>query len=76
MIQREIMRNLMRLFAQYSVVPLTGPWQSGKTTLCRAALPNLAYLNLEAPDLVEGGLGRCRPRWRAARRSRPEFLRP
>ena len=29
---------------------LTGPRQSGKTTLCRAALPQLRYLNLEAPD--------------------------
>ena len=50
MIKREIMRSLMQLFAQYPVVTLTGPRQSGKTTLCRAALPNLAYLNLEAPD--------------------------
>ena len=50
MIQREIMRSLTQLFAQYPVVTLTGPRQSGKTTLSRAALPNLAYLNLEAPD--------------------------
>ena len=50
MIEREIMRCLTQLFAQYPVVTMTGPRQSGKTTLCRAALPNLAYLNLEAPD--------------------------
>ena len=50
MIEREIMRSLTQMFAQYPVVTLTGPRQSGKTTLCRAALPNLAYLNLEAPD--------------------------
>ncbi len=29
---------------------VTGLRQSGKTTLCRAAFPSLAYANLEAPD--------------------------
>jgi predicted AAA+ superfamily ATPase len=29
---------------------VTGPRQSGKTTLCRAAFPHLEYVNLEAPD--------------------------
>ncbi len=32
---------------------MTGPRQSGKTTLCRAAFPHLEYVNLEAPDLRE-----------------------
>lgn len=32
---------------------LTGPRQSGKTTLCRAAFPRHAYVSLEAPDARE-----------------------
>jgi len=31
------------------VISLTGPRQSGKTTLTRAAFPNHAYVNLENP---------------------------
>jgi predicted AAA+ superfamily ATPase len=33
------------------VVTLTGPRQSGKTTLVRAAFPDLAYVSLEDPDV-------------------------
>lgn len=50
MIKREIAPYLTRLFQQYPFVTVTGPRQSGKTTLCRAAFPDLAYANLEAPD--------------------------
>ena len=32
---------------------VTGPRQSGKTTLCRGTFPHLAYVNLEAPDQRE-----------------------
>ncbi len=50
MIEREITPYLTRLFGQYPFVTVTGPRQSGKTTLCRAAFPDLDYANLEAPD--------------------------
>ncbi len=50
MIEREITGRLTALFQQYPFVTVTGPRQSGKTTLCRAAFPDLAYANLEAPD--------------------------
>ena len=50
MIEREITDRLKALFRQYPFVTVTGPRQSGKTTLCRSAFPNLAYANLEAPD--------------------------
>ncbi len=53
MIEREIAGHLTRLFAQYPFVTVTGPRQSGKTTLCRATFPDLAYANLEAPDQRE-----------------------
>ncbi len=32
---------------------VTGPRQSGKTTLCRAAFPEKPYVSLEAPDVQE-----------------------
>ena len=50
MIEREITGRLTALFEQYPFVTVTGPRQSGKTTLCRAAFPDLKYVNLEAPD--------------------------
>ena len=50
MIEREIMRHLRALFRQYPFVTVTGPRQSGKTTLCRMAFSDLQYVNLEAPD--------------------------
>ncbi len=53
MIDREITPILTRLFTQYPVVTVTGPRQSGKTTLCREAFGHLKYLNLEAPDQRE-----------------------
>ena len=53
MIPREITPRLTSLFQQYPFVTVTGPRQSGKTTLCRAAFPELAYVSLEAPDQRE-----------------------
>ena len=53
MIPREITSRMTALFGQYPFVTVTGPRQSGKTTLCRAAFPELAYANLERPDQRE-----------------------
>ena len=53
MIRREITPVLVRLFGQYPVVTVTGPRQSGKTTLCRETFPHLNYVNLEAHDQRE-----------------------
>ena len=53
MIEREITPCLIRLFKQYPFVTVTGPRQSGKTTLCRTTFPQLKYANLEAPDQRE-----------------------
>jgi len=51
MIDRDMKSTLLYLAAQYPVVIVTGPRQSGKTTLCRATFPNKPYINLEMPDV-------------------------
>jgi len=51
MIERNIAPFLSRLAAQYPVITMTGPRQSGKTTLARACFPDLAYVTLEDPDV-------------------------
>lgn len=53
MVKRDIQPCLVKLFEQYPFVTVTGPRQSGKTTLCRTAFPHLKYVNLEAPDQRE-----------------------
>lgn len=53
MIEREITPYLTKLFEQFPFVTVTGPRQAGKTTLCRAAFPELKYVNLELPDQRE-----------------------
>ena len=45
--------RLLHLFGQYPIVTVTGPRQSGKTTLCRSAFGDLAYANLEDPGTRE-----------------------
>ncbi len=46
-IPRQLLQTLIRRAAPYPVVTLTGPRQSGKTTLCRQAFGHLPYANLE-----------------------------
>lgn len=50
MIERDIAGHLSDLFQKNPVVTVTGPRQSGKTTLCRQVFPELSHVNLEAPD--------------------------
>ena len=47
MINREIQKELERLLPFFKVFVVTGPRQSGKTTLCRHYFPDYAYFNLE-----------------------------
>jgi|WetSurMetagenome_2_1015567.scaffolds.fasta_scaffold09957_6 uncharacterized protein len=51
MFERTIETIFINLVKQYPVITITGPRQSGKTTLCRKAFPDMAYVNLEAPDI-------------------------
>ncbi|MBN1931376.1 MAG: ATP-binding protein [Desulfobacterales bacterium] len=49
-INRTIEPVLQILAGQYPVVTITGPRQSGKTTLCRKVFSHKPYSNLESPD--------------------------
>lgn len=51
MIYREAEKELQLLSAQVKVVAVTGPRQSGKTTLVKKVFKEKAYVNLENPDL-------------------------
>ncbi len=51
MIARHLTPNLRRAASRHPVVTLTGPRQSGKTTLVRAVFPDHRYASLEAPDV-------------------------
>jgi len=53
MIEREISEYLKKLAEKYPVVTITGPRQSGKTTLAREVFKNKTYINLEAMDSRE-----------------------
>lgn len=53
MIRRDLAAVLRRVAAHYPVVTLTGPRQSGKTTLCRATFPRKPYVSLEPMDRRE-----------------------
>ena len=51
MIERDLAPQLMRAARQFPSITLTGPRQSGKTTLCRALFSKQPYTTLEAPDI-------------------------
>ena len=50
-IRRIISDKILEAFPFYSVIIITGPRQSGKTTLCKHLFPDYKYYNLENPSL-------------------------
>ena len=53
MLSRHALHTLEALASGFPVVAVTGPRQSGKTTLARSAFSHLPYVNLEDPDTRE-----------------------
>lgn len=53
MIKRKAHSIILELAKGYPFIALTGPRQSGKTTLSRAAFPEKPYISLEDPDTRE-----------------------
>ena len=51
MIERILKNKLLELTKKYPIVTLTGPRQSGKSTLLRHSFPEYKYVSLEDPDI-------------------------
>jgi hypothetical protein len=51
MIIRDISEELMRSAAEYPVVTILGPRQSGKTKLAKMTFPDKPYFSMEDPDI-------------------------
>lgn len=50
MIDREVTEKIKQYARQYPVVNITGPRQSGKTTLCQTIFDHKEYVSLEDID--------------------------
>lgn len=50
MIKRDIVKAINQVKTKYSIIQITGPRQSGKTTLARLMFGGYLYKNLENPD--------------------------
>ena len=51
MLQREIISSINLLVDKYPIIAVTGPRQSGKTTLLKYMFPEYRYVSLENPDV-------------------------
>ncbi len=51
MIERELTARALEMADTFPVISITGPRQSGKSTLVKAAFPNYRYVNLEDKDM-------------------------
>jgi predicted AAA+ superfamily ATPase len=53
MVKREISERLLMLSEKIPILTITGPRQSGKTTLARNVFPKYRYISLENPDNLD-----------------------
>ncbi len=50
MIRRQLSDYIYKIKNKFPIISITGPRQSGKTTLVRMLFPEYSYINLENPD--------------------------
>ena len=50
-IHRQLSSKIQQLSAKFPIVTVTGPRQSGKSTLLRSQFPDYRYVSLENPDM-------------------------
>ena len=50
-IKREIESTIFQYIDKYPILAITGPRQSGKTTLLKYLFPDYGYVSLEKPDI-------------------------
>lgn len=50
MIERELTDRIRQMAEKMPMISITGPRQSGKTTLVKACFPDYGYVNLESPE--------------------------
>ncbi len=50
-LHRNIISSIQNMLGKYPVVAVTGPRQSGKTTMLKKEFSNYRYINLENPDI-------------------------
>jgi len=53
MIQRDIIEKIKLMATKMPLISITGPRQSGKTTVAKMCFPHYDYVNLENPDTLE-----------------------
>lgn len=53
LVSRELGSKIKTLSRQFPIITVTGPRQSGKSTLLRNEFPNYKYVSLEDPDMRE-----------------------
>ncbi len=53
MIQRVLTKEILQTAKEFKVLCVTGPRQSGKTTLCKLLFKDKPYVTLEDPDVAE-----------------------
>ena len=56
MVKRIISNRLLALSKKTPILTITGPRQSGKTTLAKTVFPNYRYISLENPDNLDFAL--------------------
>ncbi|MFH1074519.1 MAG: ATP-binding protein [Candidatus Firestonebacteria bacterium] len=56
MIKRQLTEKILKLTSKYPVLTITGPRQSGKTTLVKSVFKSYKYVSLEDPDVREAAM--------------------